>query len=68
METPYKLNNRSSRNLTPDKSVKAFMTSISDNRVALDLFKDQAQRRGYLAPPKPLIHTQTNYYQRFIAR
>jgi hypothetical protein len=66
MTSPFKLNNASSRHLSPDKSVQAFITDIADNREAFELFKEQVQKKGYLGQIKPLIHTQQDYYQRYI--
>ena len=68
MDSPTRISNASARILSPDKSVHAFITSISENREAFELFRTQAQKLGYLGQPKPLIHEHRDYYNAYIKK
>ena len=53
-------------NEKPDHFVNTFITSIGENRQAFDIFKEHAQKKGLMQKEKPLIHSQHDYYERFI--
>ena len=52
---------------TPEQFVNAFITSISENRQAFDIFKGHAQKKGIMQGSKPLMHSQQEYYEKFIS-
>lgn len=48
-------------------NVHSFISAISENRQAFDLFKEKASKRGLgVSSPKALMHQQQDYYERYI--
>ena len=52
--------------LSPDKRAQAFVTQISENRCAYDLFKKKALQQGFLGRQKPLQQQHNDYYTSYI--
>ena len=52
--------------LSPEKSAKAFLTQIKGSREAFDVFREHAQRKGLLGKKQPLLHSQNDYYCKYI--
>lgn len=46
------------RTLSPEKSAQAFMTQLKESRQAFDVFKDEAEKKGFLGKKTPLLHSQ----------
>lgn len=43
-----KARRESSRSKSPDKSATAFLTQLKESRQAFDVFKSEAERKGFL--------------------
>ena len=54
------------QSLSPEKSAQAFMTQLQESRQAFDVFKEQAERKGLCPRKPPLLHSQAQYYSRYI--
>ena len=52
--------------LSPEKSVNLFITALSENKPAFDIFKAKAQKLGFMGAPKPMIYEHQDYYERYI--
>lgn len=52
---------------SPEQYVNSFITAVGENRQAFDIFKEHAQQRGIMQGKKPLMHSQQEYYERFIS-
>ncbi len=52
--------------LSPEKSVNLFITALSENKPAFDIFKTQARKIGLLGAQKPMIYEHRDYYERYI--
>ena len=48
--------------LSPEKSVNLFITALSENKPAFDIFKTQARKIGLMGAPKPMIYEHRDYY------
>lgn len=56
-----------SRSKSPDKSAAtAFITQLKESRQAFDVFKTAAERKGFLGKKVPLLHSQAEYYTKYI--
>ena len=64
--TPRRHSNANNRNLSPGKSAEAFMTQLKESRQAFDIFKTQAEKKGMLGKKVPLLHSQAEYYSKYI--
>ena len=56
----------SNSKLSPEKSVNLFITALSENKPAFDIFKSKAQKMGLMGAPRPMIYEHRDYYQRYI--
>ena len=52
--------------LSPEKSANAFLTQLRESRQAFDVFKEQADKKGLLGKKVPLLHSQAEYYSKYI--
>ena len=64
--TPRRQSHANSRNLSPGKSAEAFMTQLKESRQAFDIFKTEAEKKGMLGKKVPLLHSQAEYYSKYI--
>ena len=54
------------KSLSPEKSAQAFLTQLKESRHAFDIFREEAEKKGFLGKKMPLLHSQAQYYSKYI--